>query len=177
MEKIRNLGILLILTGLLMLTVDHVSAYVDSMASEKQKLQEVKDNINSEYEEFLSSIKEYKSSIPSINDFYIQYYETMAENDDKYKEIMKDIDSKSNLIEEVSTKLKNYCNNSYNDENLTKTCEAFNKNYSSFKTAYLEINDNYNNVIEEYNTWATETNHKTLEKYAPINYNEYSISI
>jgi len=177
LEKLRSLGILLIAVGLLMLTVDHVSAYVDSMTNEKQKLLEVKENINEEYELFLTNVMEYKTAIPSINDFYIQYYETMAENDNKYKEIIQEIDLKAKSVEETSKKLKSYCKNNYNDENLRKTCESFNKNYTNYKTAYIEINDNYNNAIEEYNEWAKETNNKTLEKYAPINYNEYSISI
>ena len=177
MRIIRNLGILLIATGIILLTVEQVSAYVELMTKEQEMLLETKENINKEYEIFLENIKSYKESIPIINSFYTQYYEEMPNTDKQYKENMKSIDDKAALVKINALQLENYCNSKYVDQSTNKKCDAYKENYKNFMKAYIKINDNYNEVIEEYNDWATETNHKTLEKYTAINYNEYSISI
>ena len=162
MQIVRNIGVFLIVIGLTLLTIDHVSAYVDSMTKEQRMVLAIKENISKEYKQFLNHINDYKKELPEINPFFVEYYEEILKSDEEYKKIMNVINEKAEEAEESAEKIKHYCSESYIDKESSKQCETFNKNYANFKNSYSELVDKYNRVIEEYNNWAKGTGYKVI---------------
>ena len=163
MKHVRNLGILLIITGLLLLTVENVQAYVGSITEEQQKLAEIKLNLENKYNEFTNHILEYKELLPTLSGFSDHYYETIYEARKEYNDIMLQLEEKVESATNEISALEEYCSYTFLEERLNQKCEVYKQNYEALQTSFTNTVEKYNLVIEDYNNWAEITNNTPLE--------------
>ncbi len=170
-----NTGLALVLLGVSLLTIDNVSAYVDSFNEENQNKAVIKETIEKDYEGFIISLKYYKEEIPNIYGFYSEYYEDLAEKEMIYSTIMKGIEEKlENTISKTSN-LKLYCAHNFYESNILKKCQLYSENYGLMVESFIKLIVDYNERVEKYNNWANEHNKKALEKYTSLIYNNYIV--
>ena len=157
------LGVLLILCGVSLLCVDHVSANINDYYADVQMSTSIIENINSNYSNFKEGAYNVKKSISEVADNLKCYYEDFA---GVYEELALSVSKVKNDIDDltrVSTEIIQDCSYDINDENMMLQCKNFNTNYLNMVRSYEKMINEYKEYIISYNEFASTRDLDNLE--------------
>ncbi len=170
------LGVLLILCGVSLICVDHVSANINDYYADVQMSTSIIENVNSNYSIFKEGAYNVKMSISEVADSLDCYYEDFVDVyeglDLSVSKVKDDIAS----LTEVSRELNKNCAYDINNENMILQCKNFNINYLNMVKSYEKMLEEYNAYITSYNDFASKRDLDTIEvKEMKLDQDVYSI--
>lgn len=166
-KKIAIAIIIILLIGL------GIFFYVSSFKVDQEETKELMNEVNEDYDEFNKNMTAF---VNKRNEFYKKkeevFLEDIAKDTSVWTNFMAEYEKVINDVEESSKRLKKACKNNFGDITVKSKCNQFKVNYESANNYYITDVKVYNNLVKEYNEWAS-SNYKNLEKIELKIYKDY----
>ena len=166
------IGFLLILCGLSLLCIDHVSASIDNYYEDVEIGKDIINSVNSDYSDFKKIALEIKDDIVYVSKYLNSYLEDFADNSHEVEAKVAEIENKLVEIDLYVDNLISMCSYEIIDENMVNQCNSFKTNYKNMVNSYKFMIIQYDNVVDAYNTYAESKGRDTLNKHVSSIVNE-----
>jgi GTP1/Obg family GTP-binding protein len=157
------IGIILIICGVSLLCIDHVSANISSYYADVEKSTSIINSVNYNYSVFKEKAYSIKNDISDVadglNSFYEDFINVQYDIDLKMSRIKDEIDSLSLM----SKDLIDNCSYNINDDNTKTQCNNFYTNYLNMINSYEKMIEEYNYYVNSYNKYAYYGDLDTIE--------------
>ena len=164
----KKLGIM-ILIGFLLIVIGIISYivinYNDDQAEVRKRMEAVRDS----YEASKTDVESFNSIRDNIYTEVMQdmYYETLKNNDARYKELFNSYEEALKTIDKDYNKIEDKCVNVLHPKaDVNNKCEAMIEGYEEVVNTYISDVESYNKNIKAYNNYLKENNStdKALEE-------------
>ena len=160
-HKNRHLGIM-ILVGFLLIIGGIISYIVINYNNEQAEVKRRMEEVRSSYKTFRSDVSSFNSIRDNIYTEIMEkdiYYQTLKDNDTKFKELYKSYSDSLEKIDEDYKKIESSCINVLHpDADVNNKCEAIVSGYEEVVNTYISDVNSYNSLIASYNKWLSDNN-------------------
>ena len=160
-KRNRHLGII-ILIGFLLIIGGIISYIVTNYNSNQAEVRKRMEMVRDSYKIFKTDVETFNGIRDDIytNVFTEDiYYQTLKDNDIRFKEIFDNYKDTLETIDKDYNKIEDKCINVLHPEaDVNNKCEAIVSSYEEVVNTYISDVSSYNNLITSYNKWLSDTN-------------------
>lgn len=141
--------IILVIVG--MITI--FSLKITSQIKEKNEIREQdKKEIQENYDDLNKLANEFNKQQELFDELYQNtFLDSLKEQTETYQTVLKEYHKIVIEMTTIGDKVKEKCQNDYQDSNITKNCNSINKTKESAESVYVKDKQRYNELIEKYN--------------------------
>lgn len=112
-------------------------------------------SIDQQYQDMRDYLEVVREKILSMQDFFDLFYEQVPLYQEKYQGVMEEISNSKMQIDQNYQNLKQRCL-IYTDQDRESKCQSVKDNYDSFVDTYTELQNTYQQFLENYSNWNQE---------------------
>ncbi len=167
-KRNRHLGVM-ILVGFLLIVIGIISYIVINYNSDQAEVKKRMDAVVNTYSTFKTDVEKFNTIRDNIYTEVMQdmYYETLKNNDARYKELFNSYEEALKTIDKDYNKIEDKCVNVLHPKaDVNNKCEAMIEGYEEVVNTYISDVESYNKNIKAYNNYLKENNStdKALEE-------------
>ena len=168
-----RLGILFVLLGFILISIQEVSAYIKNYNEDVLMSQKIASSIDFNYESFQDSIIGYKKSLEDtyeLFDLYLDDFEVIN------KKILSQIELVNHWLEKTysySFVLYDSCQYDLSNKLLKSKCNNFYLNYVGMIDSYKKMINKYNDIVSLYNHYISDSGKSSISLYDSYNQDLY----
>ena len=167
-KRNRHLGVM-ILVGFLLIVIGIISYIVINYNSDQAEVKKRMDAVVNTYSTFKTDVEKFNTIRDNIYTEVMQdmYYETLKNNDARYKELFNSYEEALKTIDKDYNKIEDKCVNVLHPKaDVNNKCEAMIEGYEEVVNTYISDVEIYNKNIKAYNNYLKENNStdKALEE-------------
>ena len=117
------------------------------------------------YTEFSDKVNDYKESISTFYDSLDFYYDQFLEKNKTFTKNAENVEQSLNALEYSALELFSDCKYDIDDDEMTNICKMYKTNLNNTMDSYEKLVIDYNDIIKQYNEYASYKNKEEAKLY------------